>query len=75
MLVIWILLLRAGNWIVPVDAGGDLTANYHRTTSIANQSFFYGLLLAVAISGFQLVRDLRRLLRGASINGTTAPVA
>jgi hypothetical protein len=74
MFVIWFLLLRAGNWIIPVTSAGSPSDGYHRSIAIINQCFFYSLLLAVAISGFKLLRDLRRLMRGTSVNGATAPV-
>jgi hypothetical protein len=70
MLVIWFLLLRAGSWIVPPTISVNSTTDFSHTVQIANQCFFYGLLLAVAISGFQFFRDIRRLVRQTSSNQT-----
>jgi hypothetical protein len=62
MLVIWFLLLRAGTWIIPPTVSATTTTDFSHAVQLANQCFFYGLLLAVAISGFQLFRDIRRLV-------------
>lgn len=64
-LVICCFLLKAGNWIVPGDAAGNLASGYHGAVGIINQCFFYGLIAAVIISAVQLLRDLRRLARGS----------
>jgi hypothetical protein len=70
-LAMWGLLLKAGTWIVPAQATGD----YTRVAQIANQCFFYGLLIAVGISAFQLFRDLRRLNTRAPDSRTPVSLA
>jgi hypothetical protein len=62
MLVIWFLLLRAGSWIVPPTASVNSTTDFSHAVQVANQCFFFSLLIAIAISGFQLFRDIRRLV-------------
>jgi hypothetical protein len=74
MFVIWILLMRSGNWIVPVETAGHAAEGYLRSVAIINQCFLYSLLLAVAISAFQLFRDTRRLFRQTpNSHATTSP--
>jgi hypothetical protein len=68
-LAMWGVLLKAGTWIVPANSAGD----YAHVTRIVNQCFFYGLLIAVGISGFQLFRDLRRFATRA--RGSRTPVS
>lgn len=54
--VLWCFLLKAGNWVV----SGDSSSSVHpHTLEIINKCFFYGLLVAVAIAGLHLFRDLR----------------
>jgi hypothetical protein len=58
---IWCFLLKAGYWIAPGNAGGEIVSA--RTLEIINRSFFYGLLVAVVISVAQLLRVSFRLAR------------
>lgn len=63
-LALWCFLLQAGHWIDPVDSAAEFAAHNPHVIAIANQCFFYGLLLAVVISAVQLFRDIRRFSRG-----------
>lgn len=64
-LAMWSLLFKAGHWVELSDTGANRLHDYAATLGIINRSFFYGLLIAVVISAFQLFRELRRLVRGA----------
>jgi hypothetical protein len=74
-LAMWGFLLKAGTWIVPESSFANSAANASHVVQIANQCFFYGLVLAVAITAFQLFRDVRRIVRGTPVNPRTATVA
>ena len=74
-LAMWGFLLKAGNWIVPEDTFANQAANASHLVRIANQCFFYGLILAIAITAFQLFRDVRRVSRGSAVDGAAARVA
>jgi hypothetical protein len=73
-LAIWCFLLKAGNWIVPESTSANSATDFSHIAQIANQCFFYGLILAIAISAFQLFRDLRRVVRSAPVKGAAAMV-
>jgi hypothetical protein len=65
-LVLWCFLLKMGPWVVPGDAAANLNDVRSSTLRIVNECFYYSLLVAVIISGLQLLRDLYRLVRGTA---------
>lgn len=49
--------------VVPLPGDGVFPAQ-GRTVEIFNQCIFFGLLIAVIISGLQVLRGVHRLVRG-----------
>jgi hypothetical protein len=63
-IVILILLLRAGQWVVLGDTAGS-PEGYRRTAEILNQVAVYLLAGLLALTAYNLYRDVRRLARPA----------
>lgn len=67
----WIYLLNAGQWVVAGNQNPPVVGP--ATLETINRFFFYGLLLAVAISAVQLLVRLRRFAGGKQ-KPSTPPV-
>jgi hypothetical protein len=67
-------LLKAGSWVTVADSAGSHSAGYSRAAELVNQSVFYGLLIAAAISVVPLALRIARLLRGRRNPPSLPPV-
>ena len=63
-LALWCFLLKAGTWIVPGNSATNFAVDHLHELQIINKCFFYGLLIAVALSAKDLVLNLYRWFRG-----------
>jgi hypothetical protein len=61
-IVSFVFLIRAGQWVVLATPSGASAEGYVRTVAILNQITAYGLIALTALAGYELFRNLRRLL-------------
>jgi hypothetical protein len=61
-IVSFVFIIRAGQWVVLSAPSGGATEGYARTVAILNQITAYGLTALTALAGYELFRNLRRLL-------------
>jgi hypothetical protein len=73
-LAVLCFLLKAGSWVIVADSAGSHSAGYSRAAELVNQSVFYGLLIAAAISVVQLALRIARLMRGRRNPSSLPPV-